>query len=113
MPAKQREIYLVPFPYSDLSSSKKRPALVLSKSNFNKGEKKCIVCAITSNLDHNNCTRITNDDFETGGLFEKESAVLYGVLFTISAGSLGKKLVRLKDDKFSEINKNTIKLIDS
>lgn len=32
----QREIILVPFPYSDLTSSKQRPALIISNSLVNK-----------------------------------------------------------------------------
>ena len=32
---KQREIILVPFPFSDLSTSKKRPAFVLTPSHHN------------------------------------------------------------------------------
>jgi mRNA interferase MazF len=43
---RQGDIVLLPFPYTDLSSSKKRPAVILSKDSVNKN---CfIVAAITS-----------------------------------------------------------------
>ena len=41
------DIILIPFPYSDLTGVKKRPAMIVSNSNF-KGEDK-ICCLVTSN----------------------------------------------------------------
>ena len=44
------DIVLVPFPFTDLSTSKKRPALIISPNEYN--EKLDVVIAfITSNLD--------------------------------------------------------------
>ncbi len=45
----QRSIILVPFPYSDQSGKKVRPALILSNSNFNSNED-VIICALTSSI---------------------------------------------------------------
>ena len=45
----QKSIILVPFPYSDLTGKKVRPALVISNSNFNKDED-IIICALTSSI---------------------------------------------------------------
>jgi mRNA interferase MazF len=45
----QREIVLVPFPYSDLSSTKKRPVLIVSQEAYNQHFEDVIVCVITSN----------------------------------------------------------------
>jgi len=41
------DVVLIPFPYSDLTGSKRRPALIISNSNL-KGEDK-ICCLVTSN----------------------------------------------------------------
>jgi mRNA interferase MazF len=46
----QGEILLIPVPFSDLSSVKKRPVLVLSNSAHNSASRDIIVIAITSNL---------------------------------------------------------------
>ncbi|MBI4152066.1 type II toxin-antitoxin system PemK/MazF family toxin [Candidatus Woesearchaeota archaeon] len=46
----QREIVLLPFPYSDLSGKKIRPVIVVSNDKFNSSSKDLIVCAITLNV---------------------------------------------------------------
>lgn len=47
---KQGEILLIPIPFSDLSSNKKRPVLVLSNDQYNSKTDDIIVAAITSNI---------------------------------------------------------------
>ena len=47
---KQGEIILIPIPFTDLSSNKKRPVLILSNDNYNKMTDDIIVAAITSNI---------------------------------------------------------------
>ncbi len=51
MRPRQRDIWLVPIPYSDLSSSKRRPVLVLSNDRYHRAQSDCLVMAITSNVD--------------------------------------------------------------
>lgn len=46
MKIQQGDLVLVPFPYSDLSALKTRPALVLSNSSL--GGEDCILCGVTS-----------------------------------------------------------------
>ncbi len=49
---KQKEIILVPFPFSDQSSRKVRPALIVSNDAFNRSSEDVIVCAITRSASH-------------------------------------------------------------
>ena len=44
---KQRDIVLIPFPYSDLSGAKQRPALIISNKNLSKSQDR-MCCLITS-----------------------------------------------------------------
>ncbi len=47
---KQWDIVLVPFPFTDLSTNKKRPSLVISPNQCNV-EQDAVIAFITSNLD--------------------------------------------------------------
>jgi mRNA interferase MazF len=44
------DLVLVPFPFTDLSSAKARPALVLSAAAYNEASRDVILCGVTSNL---------------------------------------------------------------
>ena len=103
MTPKPREVYLARFPFSDLTSSKKRPVLVLSKERFNHETKGCIVAALTTNDAAPYSVRIMDKDLEFGSLFGGRSAVQYGDIFSASDTLLEKKIMRLKQGCFEEI----------
>lgn len=66
---RQRDIILVPFPYSDLSQNKKRPAIIISDNNHNYHNEDVICCAITSNpREYEKSIQIEGKDFEMGEL---------------------------------------------
>ncbi len=100
---RQREIVLMPFPYSDLSQSKKRPALVLSSNQFNKVRQDVICCSITSSPAREYKTvDITNRDMESGFL-EFDSKVKPYHLFTVSKQRIYRSLGILKKAKFNDV----------
>ena len=105
----QRSIILIPFPYTDLSGAKKRPALVISSLDFNTKFDDLICCLITSNPeDQQHAIKITNKDMDNGYL-EFESKVKPYRLFTINKRLVYKILGRLDLAKsklvIDEINK--------
>lgn len=51
MTCKKWDIILVPFPFTNLTTSKKRPALVVSPNKYNEGED-IVIAFITSKLDN-------------------------------------------------------------
>jgi len=72
------DIVIVPFPFSDLSQSKRRPALVIATL---RGDD-LILCQITSqNLTDYYAVAINNNDFETGSL-NKPSNIRPNRIFT-------------------------------
>ncbi|MFA5382013.1 MAG: type II toxin-antitoxin system PemK/MazF family toxin [Candidatus Micrarchaeia archaeon] len=97
----RKDIILVPFPFSDLSNSKTRPALVLSKNKFNKNSEDIIVCAITSNLDTNNSVFIEKKDWQNGNY--SESVIKYSNLITLDKKLVIKQIGILSDEKFEEV----------
>ena len=105
----QRSVILVPFPYTDLSGSKKRPALVISSNEFNNKNDDVICCLITSNLqDRQYAINITTKDMENGYL-EFESKIKPYRLFTVNKKLVYKILGKLDISKsrlvIDEINK--------
>jgi mRNA interferase MazF len=42
------DIVVVPFPFTDRQSNKRRPALVISTGTFNQSQKQCVLATITS-----------------------------------------------------------------
>jgi mRNA interferase MazF len=56
---KRGDIVLVPFPFTDLSSSKQRPALVISGDAFNLTREDLLIAAITSQIP----ARLAEDEF--------------------------------------------------
>ena len=85
----QRDIVLIPFPYSDLSGTKQRPALIISNEVVNKDEDR-ICCLITSNPAMDGL-EIYSPWFETGSL-PFQSWIKPHRLFTIHEKIIKKKL---------------------
>ncbi len=101
----QKSIILVSFPYTDLSSSKKRPALIISNNKFNMSSKDVICCLITSNPGtYPHCVPITNKDMENGFL-EFDSQIKPYRLFTVSKKLIYKILGKLNTKKANEVEK--------
>src|SRR2546428_10329641 len=79
---KRGDIVLVPFPFTDLSSSKRRPALVISPDAFNDQMQDLVVAAITSQLAADHAITIEESDCVDGAL-PKTSVVKLAKVFTI------------------------------
>ena len=100
------EIIVLPFPFSDLSSSKKRPALIIATP---KGED-ILLALITSKINLNKYSNEITNYFETGNLPSK-SFVKINRLFSADKSIILYKKGKLKKTKIKEIEKQLIKLI--
>jgi mRNA interferase MazF len=102
-------VVLVPFPFSDLSNSKLRPAFVVAEA----GKNDWICAQITSNpYSDNAAIEIQDYDFKTGSL-RRVSYVRPGKLFTASKIIFKRKVGMLKGRKVDEIKESIIKIIKS
>lgn len=109
---KQREIVLVPFPYSDLTNSKRRPVLIVSNNEYNDSFHDVLVCVITSNLSQDSYSvNLENDDLEIGNLPES-SIVKTHKLFTIHQTKILRKFSIVKSEYFDKIADKIKDLID-
>jgi len=111
MQYRQREIVLVPFPYSDLSTSKKRPVLIISNDDFNGKFEDVVVCVITSNVFKDTYSlTLRNEDLEVGMLPE-QSVVKAHKLFSIHKSKILRKFSVVKETYFKEVEKLITELV--
>ena len=107
----QGEIVIVPFPFSDLSSIKQRPVLVLSNDDYNNFTDDVITCGITSNIkDSGHSVLITNEDLELGSI-PIESRIKVDKLFTLEKSIIKKKIAKVKSHVMEQVKEKFLKLI--
>ncbi|MEK6856078.1 MAG: type II toxin-antitoxin system PemK/MazF family toxin [Nanoarchaeota archaeon] len=107
----QGEILMVPFPFSDLSSIRQRPVLVLSKKEDNINSEDIITCGITSNLkDSKYGILIENENLQSGSI-PKKSRIKVNKLFTVHKEIIIKSLARINLKKWIEVKKEFLSLI--
>ena len=98
---KQKDIVLLPFPYSDLTGAKQRPAVIISNEKLNKTQDR-ICCLITSNI-------LTTDGLPlsasalTEGTLPFKSLVKPQRLFTVHEKIIKKKLATITDSFHEQI----------
>lgn len=98
-------IVVVPFPFSDLSGAKLRPAVVLTDA----GRGDWLLCQITSNpYSDPDAIRITSKELQKGVLTSTISFARPLKLFTASEGVMNKRVAILKDETFKAILTATI-----
>lgn len=97
-------IVVIPFPFSDLSGKKLRPAVVFAAA----GHGDWLLCQITSNpYSDPIAVRITNSDLKKGNL----TAVSFArpiKLFTADESLIVKRIAILEDETFQKILTATI-----
>ena len=109
---KQRDLLLVPFPFSDQSGRKVRPVIVISNDEFNEDSEDLLVVGITSNISKDKYTiMFTNDDLEEGRLITVCCIKSENIL-KIDKELFIKKIGKIKKDKLDNIRKKIIEIIN-
>ncbi len=101
------DIVVIPFPFSDLSASKKRPALIVASLEGND----CILAQITS-MERSDlyALSLVEKDFITGKL-PHESNIRPNKLFTADKSIIAYKAGQVKKSKQKEVEGVLIKII--
>ena len=107
----QRDLVLLSFPFSDLKSSKVRPALVLSNNEYNKKFDDFIAVPLTTNLRSREHTVLaTNKDLESGRLIV-ESNIKIDRIFSVSKKLVRMNIGRINKETHNKVRKMIIELI--
>ncbi|MBI2144443.1 type II toxin-antitoxin system PemK/MazF family toxin [Candidatus Woesearchaeota archaeon] len=107
----QGDVVLVPFPFTDLSTMKQRPALVISKNGYNIKTDDIITCGITSNLENSENSVLIEDADVAEGKLPLKSRIKVGKIFTLKQSLVIKKLTRIRLTAIEKVKAEMIKLI--
>lgn len=108
----QRDIVIIPFPFTDLSANKQRPALVISTTDFNRKNLDVVCCMITSHFESSaDHVAILDGDCEMGPM-GKESVVKPFRLFTVSKSMIIKRYNKLGIPRAKIVIEELKKIID-
>ncbi len=103
------DVVIVPFPFSDLTQSKRRPALVISNLKGND----IILCQITSqNIFDGYSIYLKDEDFQEGSL-KKPSNIRPNRIFTADVQIILYKIGTLKNKKIEEVINKIVIIIKS
>jgi mRNA interferase MazF len=102
------EVVVVPFPFTDLSSMKVRPALVLA--SLSRGD--VILCQITSQSGgHPEAIPVPQSDFEPGGVLPRASFALPHRVVTANEVCVRRAVGKLKPAKLQEVRERVCAVI--
>jgi len=102
-------VVLVSFPFSDLSATKRRPAVVLASA----GRGDSILCQVTSNpYADPDAFYVVDDDFAVGSL-QRESYARPGKLFTANASLVSVIVGTLRADRHRALVEQVVALLRS
>lgn len=103
------EVVVVPFPFSDLSQFKRRPAIVITDLTGDD----LILCQITSqSIFDKYAIPLSDDDFQKGSL-KKKSNIRPNRIFTADSHIILYKVGSIRDDKIKEVINKIIQIIQS
>jgi len=101
------DVVVIPFPFSDLTQAKRRPALVLATPNGDD----VILCQITSQAIRDRyAVPLTDSDFAQGGLHQT-SNVRPNRLFTADQAIILYRAGGLRSDKLNEVVERAIEIL--
>jgi mRNA interferase MazF len=98
MTPEQGDIVLVPVPFTDLSSQKRRPVIVLSATSYNRATTDIVVVAMTSSPAASPFGfRITSGDLVIGAL-NRPGTVRVDKIYTLAQAIVVKTFGRVSED---------------
>ena len=102
------DVVVLPFPFSDLSASKRRPALVLSDLKGND----VILCQITSQQTKDGYAILLTDSDMTNGRLKQVSNIRPNRIFTADKNIILYKIGSITSAKSHEVRDKIIELLD-
>lgn len=99
----QKELVLLPYPFSDQGGSKVRPAIIVSNDNFNKRCEDCVLVPLTTVIKDEPFSLVLNQDNLESGKLLKQSRIRIDKIFTIRKGLIIMKIGKINDKTIEKI----------
>jgi len=110
---KQGDILLIPIPFTDLSSQKRRPVIVISNDQYNRKTNDIIVVAMTSNPQVTDYSlSITSSDLIEGAL-NRPGKIRVDKIYTLSQTIVAKTFGQIDDKTLNRIRRRLANLVAS
>jgi mRNA interferase MazF len=99
----QGEIVLIPVPFTDLSSQKRRPVIIVSNTLYNRASRDLLVVAMTSNLATIPHSFIIDNPDLTTGTLNRPSLVRCDKIYTLEQSLIVKTFGQVKPEILNQI----------
>ncbi|MBU0459284.1 MAG: type II toxin-antitoxin system PemK/MazF family toxin [Candidatus Woesearchaeota archaeon] len=107
----QRDIVLLPYPFSDLTGTKVRPALVVSNNALNRKSDDCILVPLTTIIKEEPYSiNISQGDLSSGELI-KPSRIRVDKIFSVQKSLIIKKICSLDEETFARVKKEIMGML--
>ena len=107
----QKEIVLLPYPFSDQEGVKVRPAIIISNNNFNKKSEDSIMLPLTSVIKEVPYSVLINQEDLNSGKLLKPSRIRIDKIFTIRQDLVRMKIGVINNKTFEKVKSEIFKLI--
>ncbi len=104
MKPRQRDVWLVPIPFSDLTSTKRRPVVVISHDRYNKSQADCLVMGITSQVEAHNAYGVVFMERDlVEGTLPRPSQIRIDKIYSVHQKILIRRFGRLAEEKYRAV----------
>ena len=99
----QKDLVLIPYPFSNLSERKVRPAIIVSNNNFNKICSDCVAIPLTSVIKDEPFSILINQSDLSQGKLIKSSRIRIDKIFSVEKKLIQMKIGSVSDNFFDKI----------
>jgi len=100
----QKEVVLLPYPFSNLEGIKVRPGLVVSNNQFNRKSDDCIMVPLTTVIKNEPYSIIIDSENLSSGKLIKQSRIRTDKIFSVEKSLIRMKIGTLNDNSFDKVN---------
>ena len=111
MNVNQKELVLIPYPFSNLEGTKVRPALIVSNTQFNKKSEDCIMVPLTTVIKNEPYSIIIDQQNLSSGKLLKQSRIRVDKIFCVEKNLINMKIGKLKEDSFKNVKEEILKIL--